>query len=181
MGGSSGFRGVPRASRQAWSEAEEGAVRVMTGWRAVRAGAFGLVAVALLSGCGGSGSAAVATGAPTTGGPGRRGFDQAELQRIQDCLKAAGISIPTPSGGFRSGRPTDRPPTGTPPADRPRPSGTSPTDRPRPSGGPSGPNGGLFGDPKVRAALDACGITLPTGRPAGMGGTGATPAPTPTG
>ena len=73
---------------------------------------------------------------------------------MQSCLKAAGISLPTPSGAPR-----------TPPSGAPR---TPPSGAPRtpPSGAAGGP-GGLFSDPTVQAALKACGLTVPTmnGRP----------------
>ena len=139
--------------------------------RAMRFAAAGLVAAAALTACGGSGSATATTtpsAAGTTGTPGAgRGFNAAEMQKIRECLAAAGISMPTPSGGFRSFNPSDRP------SNRP-----SRTFTPGATGG-RGPGGGLFNDPKVRAALQACGITLPTRRPGASGG--ATPAPTTTG
>jgi len=103
----------------------------------------------LLSACGGGDG--TTTAAPTSaagntegsdrqGGP---GFGGQDFQRIQECLSAAGISLPTPSGSFR-------PPTGTPPSGAPRDGGGL---------------GGQFDDPQVQAALKACGITPPTGRP----------------
>lgn len=160
-------------------------VHVRTG-RGARFGAAGVLVAVALTGCGGSGSAtsAAATSAPsaasTTGGPGggRQGrFDPAELQKIRDCLTAAGIPVPTPSEGLRTFNPSDRP-------SGPRPSGTRPSGS-RPSGAPSGgfrgPAGGMFTDPKVRAALEACGITLPTRPPTRTGAAGQTPVPTTTG
>jgi len=93
--------------------------------------AFMVVAV---TACGG-GSAA-----PASGGP--RGMDEQTRQQVEQCLQAAGIPVPTPGP-----RPTDRP---TPAAGE--------TPRPRPTGAPGG---GMYGDPKVQAALQACGITLP--------------------
>jgi hypothetical protein len=135
---------------------------------AARLGAVALVAAAALAACGGSGTAgATSTSAATsaasangTAGAGR--FDTAELQKIRECLAAAGISLPTPTG-TRTFNPSDRPTN-------------------RPSGSPTGARADGFGrefaDPKVRAALDACGITLPTARP---GFTGGSPAPTATG
>lgn len=112
--------------------------------------AFSLVA------CGGGSSGGSATAASTpnpsaSGGPGGApgGFD---MSKIQACLKAAGISVPTnsdfprPSGSFSPG--------GTPPSGA------------RPSGPPSGGGaGGLFNSPEAQAALKACGITMPTGGP----------------
>jgi len=112
----------------------------------------------LLSACGG-GDDGTTTAAPTSsagdtdgGAPGGPGVGGADLQKIQECLSAAGITLPTPSDGFR-------PPTGTPPSGAPQ--------RTPPSGAPGdgGPGGGRFADPEVQAALKACGITVPTGRP----------------
>jgi hypothetical protein len=121
------------------------------------------VAVLVLAGCGG-GSNAAAAAAPTaspTGGPG--GFRNGqEFQKIRECLTAAGISVPTPSFTRTGPRPTY---TG------PRPTRTG--DRNFRGGGFS-----MFNDPKVKAALAACGIALPTGRPSGAVGQGRSPAPT---
>ncbi len=143
--------------------------------RALRLAAIGLAAATGLAACGGSsGSPATVTpsGAAATGTPGAagRGFNSAEFQKIQECLTAAGISLPTRTGGFPTGRPTDRP-SGSPSArfTGPRPSGS----------GRVGGFGGEFSDPTVRAALQACGIALPT-RPAGAGGLSGGPAPTAT-
>lgn len=160
--------------------------------RASRAGATtGAVALTglLLAGCGGSSSsvssqAGAGSTQPTTtpstarsgdgqGQPGRTaqpgqggppGFGGVDFQKIQDCLTAAGISLPTPSGqssGLPSGPPPSGFPSGTPTG--PPPSGF-------PSGAPGGgPGGGrLLADPKVRAALQACGIDLPTGPPSAV-------------
>ena len=138
--------------------------------RGLRVAVAGVVAAAALTACGGSGSSSTTAAATPsgsgTGGPGGRGFNSAEFQKIRECLTAAGISIPTPTG-TRSFNPSDRPtdrPSRTPGATR--------------SGG-GGFGGGIYADPKVRAALEACGITLPTGRPSGS--PGATGAPTSTG
>jgi hypothetical protein len=101
------------------------------------------------------------SGGPS-GGPG--GFDQEQVDAIRACLEAAGLedAFPTdlPSGqpsGFPSEMPSDLP-------------SDMPSDLPSdfPSGGASGGPGGGFGalnDPEVQAALEACGIELPTGRP----------------
>jgi len=137
--------------------------------------------VAACSGGGGSTSTTVAAGAASTaqptsgaagggfgagGGGGLRGIDPAELQKIQDCLTAAGITIPTGRPSF-SNRPSNLPTDGSFPTD-----GNFPTDRVRPSGFPSGGPGGGFGglgrvlnDPAAKAALDACGLTLPSFSP----------------
>jgi len=134
----------------------------------VRSAAAVLVAAAALSACGGGGTTtttAAATSTPTGTRSGGR-FDAAQFQRIQQCLTAAGISIPTPSGGFRTDRPTG---SGTF-TRRPRPTGSGTFTR-RP-GATGGAFRGMFNDPKVRAALQACGITLPTGPPGGGGGNG---------
>src|SRR6185369_8608457 len=100
------------------------------------------------------------TAAPTSAAAGNDGSGRggpgfgADFQKIQECLAAAGITLPTPSGGFRT-------PDGTPPSGGPQ--GTPPSGAPRDGGGGFG--GGRFADPKVQAALKACGITVPTGRP----------------
>ncbi len=97
-----------------------------------------------LAGC--SGAAATAPAAPGGGGGGAR-MDPAQQQKITQCLQAAGL--PVPSFAPRPSRaPGAPPPTRTPGQNR---------------------GGGAFADPKVRAALQACGITLPT-RPPGAGG-----------
>ena len=88
-----------------------------------------------------------AAAAPAASAPADLPAGAADSAKIQQCLAAAGITLP--SGGFG-----------------PRPSGFAP-----PSGGfgplPSGfapPSGGFPGgatDPAVAAALKACGLTLP--------------------
>jgi hypothetical protein len=127
--------------------------------------ATGLAAVAVLvlglSGCGGGSTASTSASTPTgaagateaSGAAGPR-FDAAKQQKIRQCLEAAGISMPT-----LTGRPSEVP-SGQ------RPSG--PPSGLRPSGSPGQGFGGQFADPKVRAALQACGITLPTRRPSGI-------------
>jgi hypothetical protein len=125
-----------------------------------------------LTACGGSSgtatAGAAATGSPGANGPGG-GFGGADFTAIQNCLTAAGISLPTPSG---------RPSGAARPTDQPRPSGTfngtPPADGVRPSGAPDGGfGGGMFQGADVQAALKACGIAVPTGR-------GARPTATPT-
>jgi hypothetical protein len=153
----------------------------LTAGRALRWGAAAAVVTAALSACSGSGAASTAVGAPSAAGTTAadgprdgRGTDPAQLRRIQECLAAAGLVMPTPSGGPRTFNPTDRPtgaPSGSP---RARPSG-APTD-----GRFGGAGRGLFADPKVRAALEACGITMPTRAPTGPAA-GVTPAPATTG
>ncbi|HET9653948.1 MAG TPA: hypothetical protein VFP72_01240 [Kineosporiaceae bacterium] len=137
--------------------------------QAAALGATGLVVAAALAACGGGSGAAKTTAAavttPTaasTRTPRAGRFDQAEMQKVRDCLSAAGITMPPPTRTFN---PSERPTA--------RPSGA-------PTGGGGGfGNRGLFADPKVRAALEACGITLPTGRPTGTRGPGGTPAAAP--
>jgi len=121
-----------------------------------------LVALATLSACGsndsgGSGQAndstSTASASPSPGAgnqPG--GGDPSQLAAIQQCLEAAGLSSALPSGGPGAG--------GTPPSGMPTdlPSGM-PTDMP--SGGP----GGALQNPEVQAALEACGISLPSAPP----------------
>ena len=108
-----------------------------------------------LAGCGG---AAATTNTASGGGPGGGGGarrDPAEQQKIAQCLQAAGL--PVPSFAPRLTRaPGEPPPTRTPGQNR---------------------GGGQFADPKVRAARQACGITLPT-RPPGANGGGTRPTAT---
>lgn len=128
-----------------------------------------------LAGCGGSSgatttqAAAQPTAAPSdgaTGGPGgARRFDPGQFQKIQACLSAAGITVPTPS--FRSFSPGQRP-SFTPGQ---RPSG-SPSDR---QGGGNRGLGQILRDPKAKAALDACGIAVPSFGPRPGGGQGGGP------
>ena len=126
------------------------------------------VAVLALAACSGSSGsspstssvtpAAAPTGSPGSGAGGRGGFGGFDFQAAQACLKAAGISVPTPSGGFPTARPSGVP------------SGQRPTNFPRPSGTGRFRNGngglrGVFQSKQAQAALKACGITLPTGGP----------------
>jgi hypothetical protein len=130
-----------------------------------------LMTASLLTACGGSsassgtgGSAAAPTSSPSASNRQRfGGQNSAEFAKIRQCLQAAGITLPTPS---------------------PRPSATPavprPSRSPRPSGSPGrggfGAGRGLFNDPKVQAALKACGITPPS--PGSFRRPGASPAPT---
>ena len=97
-----------------------------------------------------------ATPAPTAPAAGQLRPAGVDFQKINECLQAAGIDVP-------SGMPTDRP-SGMP---TDRPSGM-PTDFPSnmPSGmgapGQGGGPAGAFNDPEAQAALKACGIELPT-------------------
>jgi hypothetical protein len=95
--------------------------------------------------------------------------------QVQQCLKAAGITLPTPTGS-RPNRPSGSFTPGERPSDRPTGSFTR---------GAGGFGGGFFGaDPAqaqaIQAALKACGITLPTGRRPGSSSSGAAPTATPT-
>jgi hypothetical protein len=107
-----------------------------------------------LAGCGG-GAAATTSAPPAGGGMGGARMDPAEQQKIAQCLQAAGLPVPsfTPRPSRAPGAP---PPTRAPGQNR---------------------SGGAFADPKVRAALQACGITLPTRAPGANGG-GARPTAT---
>jgi hypothetical protein len=144
-----------------------------------------LVAASALAGCGGSESpstttsTAAATGAAgQAGGP---GGNDTQMAAIQECLSAAGISLPTPPSGGQPGQngaPNGAPPSGAPNGTPPSgaPNGTPPSGAPNgtppsgmPGAAPGGPGGGMFSDAKVVAALKACGITVPTGGP-GQGG-----------
>jgi hypothetical protein len=126
-------------------------------WLALAAVSITAMAAACGGGSGatGGGGTTGPTSRPTgSGGPRPGGFaDSAQFQKIRECLTAAGISLPSPSGGFRSGTRAG-PPSGSPSG--PRPSGSFPAGGNR-----------MFDDPKVQAALKACGITIPTGGPSG--------------
>ena len=137
----------------------------------VRAVSLAIVGLVALTGCGGSddeatdsssdSSGASASSPASTNGP-RQGLGGDQMQAIQTCLEAAGLSDAFPTD-VPSGMPTDMPsdmPTDMPsemPTDIP--SGM-PTDG-MPSGGPGGA-GGALNDPEVQAALEACGISLPS-------------------
>ena len=122
-----------------------------------------LAAMLAISACSPSASTAPATstapspgassGAPA-GGPGGGDF-----AKIQQCLQAAGISLPT--GSFAPGG-SFTPPDGS----FALPSGAFPSGRiPNGSFAPGGLGAGLS-DPKIQAALQACGLSLPGGSPA---------------
>jgi len=88
---------------------------------------------------------------PPAGGSGAPGGFPAggDFAKIQQCLEAAGLTLPTgsfplPSGSFA-------PPSGA------FPSGQIPGGSFAPPAGA----GGALNDPKVQAALKACGISLP--------------------
>jgi hypothetical protein len=116
--------------------------------------ATAVVALAL-AGCGSSPATTAAASGGGGGGGGGPRMDPAQQQKIAQCLQAAGL--PVPSFTPRPSRaPGEAPPTRMPGQNR---------------------GGGEFADPKVRAALQACGITLPTRQPgAGRGSGGSTAA-----
>ena len=105
-----------------------------------------------LGGCGG---APATTNTASGGGPGGGGGprrDPAEQQKIAQCLQAAGLPVPSFT---------------------PRPT-RAPGDRARRRGHPARTAAASSPTPKVRAALQACGITPPT-RPPGANGGGPRP------
>jgi hypothetical protein len=103
-----------------------------------------------LAGCGPAAATSPSSSGGGAGGMGGPRADPAEQQKIAQCLQAAGL--PVPSFSPRPSRaPGQPPPTRTPGQNR---------------------GGGAFADPKVRAALQACGITLPTRSPGANGGGG---------
>jgi competence protein ComEA len=136
-------------------------VRISKSARARTVGTTGTVAlVVLLAACGGGGSTsttastATAAGGATAAGsanPQRTGprFDPAMQAKIRQCLQAAGLPVPSFT----------------------RPSNLPSGQRPSFSSGARPSGAGRFNNPQVRAALQACGITLPT-RPPGAGGAG---------
>ena len=130
------------------------------------AAAAATIAIFTLAACGNSTAAnsTTSTPAPTAAIPsGAPSNLQGQFAKIQECLTAAGIDIKTPGGNLPSGGPTGAPPTG------PRPTDGSFTP-------PAGGGQGGLQDPKVKAALEACGISLP-GAPGGTQ-SGATPSST---
>lgn len=99
-----------------------------------------VLAVAVATACGGSASGTHAA-APSNGAASRPVISAADRAKIQQCLTAAGISVPQAPGG------------GTRLSGSPRPGFTPGTNG---AGG-----GGLFQSPQVQQALKACGIALP--------------------
>lgn len=97
-------------------------------------------------------------------GPGSQpgGFDPSQIEKINECLDAAGLDVALPTD-LPTDRPTDMP------TDMPKdfdPETMDPDDLPEgmPTDGPGGAMGALQ-DPEVQEALKACGIDLPQ-RPA---------------
>lgn len=123
------------------------------------AGAATLAVLLALTGCGsddGAGADAESTSSPSQGAtatpPAGGGFDEDQLDKIRECLDAAGLEEALPSD-MPSDMPTDMP------------SDVDPQNLPEgfPSDGAQGQGDGLAAlqDPEVRDALDACGIELP--------------------
>jgi hypothetical protein len=140
--------------------------RVNLSRRAAVGAATTLVAALALAGCGSSSTttpssspASASPGASSNGSQGRGqagGQNGAALAKIQACLTAAGIAVPS--------RPSGAPNAGT------RPSGAPST---RPSGAAGGRPGGIgsvLNTAAAKAALKACGLSVPSGQPS--------PAPT---
>jgi hypothetical protein len=121
-----------------------------------------VLALGLLTACGSDDSADGGSSAPGGASEGARpegggpGGDPTQFAAIQQCLTAAGLGDVLPSGGPGEG--------GTPPTDMP--TGSPPSGAPSgaPGGGPDGPGGGFaaLDDPEVQAALESCGIEIPT-------------------
>jgi len=89
---------------------------------------------------------------PSTSAAPPSGLTSGNLAAVQQCLKAAGITLPSaPAGAGGSFAPGASPPPGAS-----RPAGSFPSGA-IPSGGP-----GAFANPQTQQALKACGITLPS-------------------
>ncbi len=112
-----------------------------------------VVAAIATAACGPGGTtAAPAASAPAASAPAGAPDGSFDFAKIQECLTAAGIAVPSggsfalPSGGSFA-----------------LPSGGIPQ---RPSGSFALPSGGIpgggFNDPAMVAALEACGIALPS-------------------
>lgn len=120
-----------------------------------------VMAAGLLTACGSSsgnssGNSSRAS-TPTSGSSSPAGgFPGGNNTAVQQCLKAAGITV-TPPAGRPSGFGTGAPPSGFPSlgAGQSLPAGQSP---------PAGFGGG-FNNAKIRKALKACGISIPNGAP----------------
>lgn len=105
------------------------------------------LAAAAVAGCGSSSgtSTSASSVSSTSAAATTPGLD---FTKVRQCLQAAGISLPSPpAGGLPSGLPSGFP----------QGQGFSP---------PAGVGGGGFlNNPQARAALNACGITLPGAPP----------------
>jgi hypothetical protein len=121
----------------------------------------GALSAAALTGCGSSSSTTSGSGSPQGLSSEAVGAGFAEspalLEKMMTCLKAAGLLSSLPSG-FPTEIPLKGPPSGY----------SSGGPIPKPSGTIDG--GALLGNSEVRAALKACGITIPQphGDPSGF-------------
>jgi hypothetical protein len=123
-----------------------------------------LAVMLAISACSPSASTApTASSAPSPGastGAPAGGLGGGDFAKIQQCLQAAGISLPT--GSFAPPGGSFAPPDGS----FALPSGAFPSGRiPNGSFNPGGLGAGLS-DPKIQTALKACGLSLPGGSPA---------------
>jgi hypothetical protein len=129
---------------------------------AVAATSLGLVA------CGGSSNST--TTVQAGGGGARAAFSD---PKVAACLKQHGVTVPT---GRRGQGGSGGRPSGTTPVAPPSTTGTNPQRPPGATGrrGFPGANSAQF--QKLRAAMKACGVTVPNGGP-GPGGAGPGGAP----
>jgi hypothetical protein len=122
-----------------------------------------VAAAGCLAACGGTGVSTPANSAAATG-------SSATRTALTACLKSHGVTLPSGTGG-RPGPGGGGPPRGTTgSAGAGPPTGaTGPSGAPPPAGGGKRPAGaGSAANPKLRAALQACGASMPT-RPAAGG------------
>jgi hypothetical protein len=128
----------------------------------LRIGAASVICAGSLAACGNSKMSTPTTtptpspsAPPSTPASPPSGLTNGNLAAVQQCLKAAGITLPSAptgaGGSFPAG--VSPPPGGSLPAGG-FPSGAVP------SGGP-----GAFANPQTQQALKACGITLPSAAP----------------
>jgi hypothetical protein len=126
-----------------------------------------LLAIAACTPSASSAPQATTSNAPSSGPGGAQqpGPGGGDFAKIQQCLQAAGLTLPTgsfprPNGSFAPPNGSFTPPNGSfdPGA---FPSGLFPGGSFAPPGG----LGGVLSDPKVQAALKACGLSLPGGAP----------------
>ena len=99
---------------------------------------------------------ASASSSPTAAVSPQAGVASGNLSAVQQCLKAAGVTLPSAPAGAGGSFPAGA---------SPLPGGS------RPAGGfpsgaiPSGGAGGAFNNPQIQEALKACGITMPSAAP----------------
>ena len=119
-----------------------------------------LLAIAACTPSASSAPQATTSSAPSSspGGAQQPGPGGGDFAKIQQCLQAAGLTLPT--GSFAPPNGSFVPPNGSfdPGA---FPSGLFPGGSFAPPGG----IGGALSDPKIQAALTACGLSLPGGAP----------------